>query len=72
MKNRTEENGKVIFTGGKASFAEASATAENCPHFREDCEDELYCDDEISCYNCRYRRWTQTSFECIKRGDSGE
>ena len=62
-----QKNGKTVFAYGKESFAEAAALAENCPSFNEDCEDELVCDDAVSCYNCRYRRWTAESFECIKR-----
>ena len=61
------KNGKAVFPGGKNSFGEAARTAESCPSFSEDCEDELTCDDAVSCYNCRYRRWTAESFECIKR-----
>ena len=60
-------NGKTVFAGGKNAFDDAAREAENCPFFSEDCEDELFCDDETSCYNCRYRRWTADRFECIKR-----
>ena len=67
MKYLTQSNGKTVFTGGKSSFAEAAYTAENCPSFSEDCEDELFCDDAVSCYNCRYRRWNVAGFECVKR-----
>ena len=62
-----QKKGKKVFAGGKNSFTEAVYLAENCSSFAEDCEDELVCDDPVSCYNCRYRRWTQDSFECIKR-----
>lgn len=62
-----EQNGKTVFTGGRNSFDEAASVAQNCRFFKEDCEDELVCDDETSCYNCRYRRWTSDSFECMKR-----
>ena len=59
-------NGKTVFSGGKSAFDAAAREAENCPFFSEDCEDELFCDDETSCYNCRYRRWTRDSFVCMK------
>ncbi|MBR4767017.1 MAG: molybdopterin biosynthesis protein MoeB [Clostridia bacterium] len=62
-----EKNGKTVFAGGKNAFDDAARAAENCPFFSEDCEDELVCDDEVSCYNCRYRRWTAENFECMKR-----
>ena len=67
MTDWIKENGRSIFRGGKDSFADAVRIAEECRLFSEDCEDELVCDDEVSCYNCRYRRWTEKSFECIKR-----
>ncbi|MBN2107139.1 MAG: hypothetical protein JW832_06895 [Deltaproteobacteria bacterium] len=38
-----------------------------CPHFFLDDEDECVSDEEISCLNCRYRRWTQESFLCMKK-----
>ena len=63
----TKINEKTVFSGGKSAFDAAEREAENCPFFSEDCEDELFCDDETSCYNCRYRRWTADSFECMKR-----
>ncbi len=63
----TVKNEKTMFTHGKEAYTEAARTAEKCGLFSEDCEDELVCDDAVSCYNCRYRRWTADSFECIKR-----
>lgn len=38
-----------------------------CAHFALDDEDELVSDEEITCLNCRYRRWTQESFLCMKK-----
>jgi len=67
MTDWIKDKNRTLFAGGKKSFADASRVASECGHFTEDCEDELYCDDEISCYNCRYRRWTAGSFECMKR-----
>ena len=39
--------------------------AVDCPWFQADDEDEWVSDDPVSCYNCRYRRWTAESFECV-------
>ncbi len=61
-----KENGKTVFAGGKTAFEAAAHCAETCPSYSEDCEDETVCDDEKSCYDCRYRRWTEKSFECMK------
>ncbi len=38
-----------------------------CPQFKLDDEDELVAEEERSCLNCRYRRWTVESFECMKK-----
>jgi len=37
-----------------------------CLEFVLDDEDELVSDEERTCLNCRYRRWTVDSFECMK------
>ena len=58
-------NGKKIFTGGRDSWNETEKIAAECGAFSMDCEDECITDD-VSCYNCRYRRWTSLSFECVK------
>ena len=41
--------------------------ARACAHFALDDEDELVSDEEITCLNCRYRRWTQETFTCMKK-----
>ena len=61
---QTDRNGDREFSGGKESWELAAAQAEACCLFRPDVEEELVADDERSCYNCRYRRWTATSFVC--------
>lgn len=63
------KNGKNVFTGGKNAYEAAERTAQDCAFFAEDCEEECVADAEKSCYNCRYRRWTNESFICMK-GDS--
>ena len=57
---------RVFFSGGKEAWAAAAEAAAQCPRFSPDCEEECTADEFRSCYNCRYRRWTNTSFECVK------
>ncbi|MBR3553142.1 MAG: hypothetical protein IKN72_07115 [Clostridia bacterium] len=63
-------NGKKHFTGGKEAYEAVARTAEHCPFFAEDCEEECVTDDARSCYDCRYRRWTSESFICMKGAES--
>ena len=51
---------------GRDDWAGAARIAAACDTFRPDEEDEQVADDPLSCYNCRYRRWTVTSFSCRK------
>lgn len=44
----------------------AARIAANCTAFQPDEEDEQVADEAISCYNCRYRRWTIAAFTCCK------
>ena len=46
---------------------QAIQAAQACTHFTLDDEDELVSDEEITCLNCRYRRWTQESYVCMKK-----
>ncbi len=59
------EEGKV-FTGGKDDWTGAAKAAGNCPDFHADVEEEIVAEEDVSCYNCRYRRWTAASFTCQK------
>lgn len=61
-----EQNGTTAFLGGKEDDEAAAACAERCGQFQADCEEEQAADEERSCYNCRYRRWTKESFVCMK------
>lgn len=56
--------GEREFTGGRESWGAAAGAAADCRAFRADVEEEMVTDDERSCYDCRYRRWTATSFVC--------
>lgn len=59
-------NGEKEFSGGKNNPAQAAFAADACKGFEPDDEDEMVADEPISCYNCRFRRWTKESFVCCK------
>ncbi len=61
-----DSSGKKCFKYGKEDYCIAAETAQQCKTFFNDDEDETVCDDDRSCYNCRYRRWIADSFECMK------
>jgi len=61
----TDEQGQRVFAGGLGNWPAAAAIAGRCGSFRADDEDEQCADDELSCFNCRYRRWTADSFACL-------
>ncbi|MDD4626318.1 MAG: hypothetical protein PHP87_04435 [Syntrophomonas sp.] len=60
------EEGRYGFQKGKDAWEEAAQVAARCPYFQPDEEEEQVADEKCSCYNCRYRRWTQKSFLCLK------
>lgn len=68
---RTDRNGNREFTGGKESWDVAALQAKQCRLFCPDVEEEWVADDERSCYNCRYRRWTAASFVCNSSRHNG-
>lgn len=51
---------------GQNNWDGAARIAALCTTFHPDEEDEQVADDLLSCYNCRYRRWTAVSFSCCK------
>jgi len=63
---KISDKGEREFTGGKEDWTVVAHIAENCPSFKPDDEDEMVADEAVSCYNCRYRRWTRKSFTCLK------
>lgn len=65
---RRNANGAREFSGGKESWFAAVVGALKCNSFTLDLEEERGAEDERSCYNCRYRRWTETSFTCHAPG----
>jgi hypothetical protein len=60
-----DDNDQQMFAGGQEDWASAAAIAGVCASFRLDDEDELCAEESLSCYNCRYRRWTAESFACL-------
>lgn len=62
MNERLEK----VFQGGKEDWNIAEKAAMDCGQFKADVEEERVSDELISCYNCRYRRWTVESFNCMK------
>jgi hypothetical protein len=60
----TDQSGAAQFSGGKESWLAATAVASDCRSFSLDVDEEIVADEERSCYNCRYRRWTASSFTC--------
>lgn len=61
-----DAQGRAVFTGGQDNWDGAARSAKSCPTFRADVEEEWVTDERLSCYNCRYRRWTAESFTCLK------
>jgi hypothetical protein len=61
---RMDQKGAKEFALGKESWAAAASAALDCSRFAVDVDEELVADDERSCYNCRYRRWSASSFTC--------
>lgn len=58
--------GQFQFAYGKEEWRKAVENASSCNEFILDDEDELIADVDRSCYNCRFRRWTEDSFVCMK------
>lgn len=62
----TKDNKFLCEIDTKNDFDVPVIIAQACPQYKEDVEDELYCEDLLSCYNCRYRRWERGGFSCYK------
>jgi len=56
---------KRSFRYGQNAPEQAAVCARLCPHFAQDDEDECTADEDVSCYNCRWRRWSATTFTCM-------
>ncbi len=64
MRYVIREKSKFLY--GEYDAERALSAAKNCTFFSEDSEEECVSDIALSCFNCRYRRWTQESFICLK------
>ncbi|MBF7097310.1 hypothetical protein [Alkalibacter mobilis] len=60
------KDGRKIYNGGQNDYHAVSELAISCGRFSEDYEEERMAEEDISCYNCRFRRWIADSFECMK------
>jgi hypothetical protein len=63
----TNQRGEQEFIGGKNDWTGAASVAAACRDFHADVEEEIVADEPLSCYNCRYRRWSAESFTCMKK-----
>jgi hypothetical protein len=61
-----QSDGMKTFCHGQEAFELAAEAAVRCAGFRPDVEEEWVADEERSCYNCRLRRWTSSSFVCLR------
>lgn len=60
-------NVHVMEPAASYDWSGAARIAAGCAAFLPDEEDEQVADDSISCFNCRYRRWTVSAFTCCKK-----
>ena len=61
--------GTLYFCGNdedEADFNMACFFAQECNNYTEDVEDEIHTENMLTCYNCRYRRWANVGFSCLK------
>ena len=63
---KINSRGQKEFCHGLEDFTSAAEASLDCENFKIDDEDELVAEQDRSCYNCRYRRWTVDSFVCLK------
>ncbi len=55
------------FPKDKNDFITAANFANKCDDFLIDDDDECVSDEEISCFNCIYRRWLEKGITCMKK-----
>jgi hypothetical protein len=69
MATLRRTNGELEFWGSVCSdddLAVAARAAAACGTYRRDDEDEDPLGGALSCFGCRYRRWTPDGFTCMK------
>ncbi len=69
LKYVKETGGSKFFLGDDSVQEDMDATvvlATACPLYKDDEEEEIYLEGTLTCYNCRYRRWSRTGFSCFK------
>lgn len=59
------KDGKKLFKGNHTDYAIVGELAQKCLNFCPDDEDEQVDDQELSCFNCIFRRWSEKSFYCL-------
>lgn len=64
-----ETGGSKCFLGDDNVWEDMKATvvlATACPFYKDDVDEEIYLEGALTCYNCRYRRWSRPGFSCYK------
>lgn len=62
MKSSLVRNSVLL---GAEDWSGAAALAADCCRFVADVEEEQIADEELSCYNCRLRRWAERGILCL-------
>lgn len=57
----------IEFPLGCDNWPAAARIAGRCTDFSPDTEEEQVADEALSCYNCRYRRWSASSVDCCRQ-----
>lgn len=55
------------FPLGHEDWPTAARIAGCCSEFSPDVEEEQIADSPLSCYNCRYRRWSFATIDCCRQ-----
>jgi len=66
LSKYVRETGEAKCFLGDDSINATVVLATACPLYKEDVEEEIYVEGVLTCYNCRYRRWTRAGFSCFK------
>ncbi|MDF9409525.1 hypothetical protein L7E55_14360 [Pelotomaculum isophthalicicum JI] len=66
LSKSMEETGGAKCFPGDNSINATVVFATSCSFYKDDVEEEIYLEGVLTCYNCRYRRWTRPGFSCFK------